>query len=319
VLLRTRATSLLVAGAMLLTGCSGGSDEPSGSSGSGETEAGATTGEPDPPEVPGMIVLVSDADFADTVDRLEGAIGDIGTVTATVDHADAAEGVGLDLDPTVLVIGSGADAATPILQQAQAAGLDLPQKYLVWEEDGVVYLGYNSVEWIAQQAGIGLRASSLDAVRFGSEAIASAATGADPVRDAQDPGDAVDETSVESDTGFDETVERLQAAFEDAGLRSPATVDHAAGARTVGAQLRSTTVTFAGDPETGTPLMQQQRTMALDLPLRFLVSEDADGTVSVTYPDMAGLAARHGVDDADAVAAVAEGQERLAAAATGNG
>jgi len=317
VLLRTRTASILAVGALVLTGCSGGSDEPSGSSGPGGTEAGS--GEPDPPEIPGMAVLVSDADLADTVDRLEGAIGDIGTVTATVDHADAASGAGLDLDPTVLVVGSGADAAAPILQQAQSAGLDLPQKYLVWEDDGVVYLGYNTVEWIARQAGIGPRSDALDALRYGSEAIASAATGAEPAREAPDPGEPVEETTVPSDAGFDETLERLQAAVQDADMSSPATVDEAALARRAGTQLRATTVTLAGDPETGTPLIAQQPTMGLDLPLRFLVAEGADGTVSVSYPDLAGLAARHGVDDADAVAALAEGQERLVAAATGTG
>ena len=88
--LSTRSVSLVAAAGLLLTGCSGGGgDDPAPGAGAGGSAS--ESGEPDPPVVPGMVVMVSDADLSDTVDRLEGAVSDIGTVTATVDHAAAAQ------------------------------------------------------------------------------------------------------------------------------------------------------------------------------------------------------------------------------------
>jgi len=315
--LSTRSVSLVAAAGLLLTGCSGGGgDEPA--PGAGAEGSASESGEPDPPVVPGMVVMVSDADLSAPVDRLGGAVSDIGTVTATVDHAAAAQDAGLELDPTVLVIGSGPQAVSPVVQAAQVAALDLPQRYLVWETDGVVYLGYNSVEWLAQQAGIDRRSDSLDSLRYGSEAVAAAATGAEPTQEVDlAEEDEVRETVVASDADVAETVRRLQAAAEEAGLSSPATVDLAAQADRIGTDVRATTVTFVGDPEAGTPLLAQAQTMGLDLPLRFLVTEAEDGTVEVTYPDVADLAARHGVDDQDAIAALTDVQQTLTAAATG--
>jgi len=82
--------------------------------------------------------------FAETVDRLTKAIESRGAkVAATVDHAKAAGSVDMKLRPTTVVIFGNPKLGTPLMQTNQTAGLDLPLRVLVWEdEDGKVNLGY---------------------------------------------------------------------------------------------------------------------------------------------------------------------------------
>jgi len=102
-----------------------------------------------------------------------------------------------------------------------------------------------------------------------------------------------------------ETVDRLAAAAEAAGLRVFARVDHAAGAAEAGMQLRPTELILVGNPRGGTPLMQDGQTAGIDLPLRALAWEDSDGQAWVTTNDTAWIAARHGLREASAAAAAA--------------
>lgn len=92
-----------------------------------------------------------------------------------------------------------------------------------------------------------------------------------------------------------ETVERLAADIAAKGMTLFARVDHAAGAAEVGVDLRPTEVLFFGNARGGTPLMQAEQTIGLDLPLKALVYEDADGKVWLAYNDPHWLAQRYGL------------------------
>jgi uncharacterized protein (DUF302 family) len=115
------------------------------------------------------------------------------------------------------------------------------------------------------------------------------------------------------------TIDRLEAALKAAGVTVFARVDHAAGAQSVGMPLRPTLLLVFGNPRAGTPLMQANQTIGLDLPLKVLAWEDAQGAVWATYNDPAWLAARHGLGDnaAAAVAALAAASAKLVGDATG--
>ena len=65
-----------------------------------------------------------------------------------------------------------------------------------------------------------------------------------------------------------QTIERLEAVLKERGLTVFATIDHAAGAKTVNQQLRPTTLIIFGSPAAGTPLIQAEQTMGLSLPLK---------------------------------------------------
>jgi uncharacterized protein (DUF302 family) len=100
---------------------------------------------------------------------------------------------------------------------------------------------------------------------------------------------------VASRYSVDETVQKLEAAFRDKGMQIFALVDHSGEAEKVGLKMRPTKVVIFGSPKGGTPLMVAAPSLAIDLPLKALVAEDAQGKVSVTYNDPAYLQQRHGV------------------------
>jgi uncharacterized protein (DUF302 family) len=105
--------------------------------------------------VAGLLARASTHDFSTTLARLTSAIASKGlTIFAIVDHADGAEIAGLELRPTTLVIFGNAKGGTPLMQAAQTAGIDLPLKILIWQDDkGVTQLGYNDPAWIAARHG----------------------------------------------------------------------------------------------------------------------------------------------------------------------
>jgi uncharacterized protein (DUF302 family) len=103
---------------------------------------------------------------------------------------------------------------------------------------------------------------------------------------------------VPSQYSVEETVRRLEAAFAAKGLQVFAVVDHSGEAEKVGLEMSPTKVVIFGSPKAGTPLMVAAPSLAIDLPLKALVAEDAEGKVSVTYNSPEYLKGRHGVPDA---------------------
>jgi uncharacterized protein (DUF302 family) len=115
-----------------------------------------------------------------------------------------------------------------------------------------------------------------------------------------------------------ETVERLVAFATTHRLTVFARIDHADGAAKAGLPLRPTELVIFGQAKGGTPLMAERQTAGIDLPLKALAWEDADGRVWLTCNDAAWIAQRHGLGSASrqAVQAVAAGIAAAMAAAT---
>jgi uncharacterized protein (DUF302 family) len=107
-------------------------------------------------EETGLITIESHRSVKDTIDRICGIVESRGLkVFARIDHAKNAEGVGLQLRPTELVIFGDPKVGTLVIQDKQSAGIDLPVKMLAWEDaSGKVWLTYNSAEWIAERHGL---------------------------------------------------------------------------------------------------------------------------------------------------------------------
>jgi uncharacterized protein (DUF302 family) len=105
----------------------------------------------------GLITVPSSHPAARTLDRLAAAVAAAGLqVFARIDHAAGAADSGLDLRPTQLLIFGQARGGTPLMQQAQTAGIDLPLKALAWTgADGQTWLSYNDPAWIAQRHQLG--------------------------------------------------------------------------------------------------------------------------------------------------------------------
>jgi uncharacterized protein (DUF302 family) len=98
-----------------------------------------------------------------------------------------------------------------------------------------------------------------------------------------------------------DTMNRLEAAVTAKGMTVFARIDHAAGASQAGLSLRPTEVLIFGNAKGGTPLMQAVQTVAIDLPLKALVWQDASGDTWLSWNDPAWLAARHRLAGADVV------------------
>ncbi|HUD63216.1 MAG TPA: DUF302 domain-containing protein [Candidatus Sulfotelmatobacter sp.] len=100
---------------------------------------------------------------------------------------------------------------------------------------------------------------------------------------------------VRSRHSVDETVQRLQAALIGKGMQVFAVIDHSGEAEKVGLKMRPTKLLIFGSPKGGTPLMVAAPSLAIDLPMKALVAEDAEGKIWVTYNSPEYFEERHGV------------------------
>ena len=95
--------------------------------------------------------------------------------------------------------------------------------------------------------------------------------------------------------GVAETVERLVMLLGQHGLRLFARIDFSADAIAAGLTLRPEQIVIFGNPKSGTPLLASSPTVGLDLPLKALIWEDADGATWLAYNDPRYIVTRHGV------------------------
>jgi len=100
-----------------------------------------------------------------------------------------------------------------------------------------------------------------------------------------------------SSHSFSETLDRLESTLRTRGIAEFARIDHSGEAAKVGLKMHPTQVVIFGSPKAGTPLMVAAPTLAIDLPLKALVWEDAGGKVWVSYNTAEYLKQRHGIPD----------------------
>lgn len=358
------------------------------------------------PAVDGLMTVQSTLSADETVSQLQSTIQDRGLILlSTVDHAANAQGVGEELRPTQLIIFGNPNLGTQLMQNQQTVGIDLPQKFLVWEDEaGQVNVSYNDPQYLQNRHALtspddvlatisnalgGLSTTvtaemettaggeSSAATETEGEASGMAETEPAPATTADSapqtlPASGADAAptpwwligggvvlvglawtlrrrgwskllilaaaplwvaalsqtsavaqesngliSVDSPHSVEETVNRLQTAMEDRGLTVMTTINHAANAENAGMELRPTQLIIFGNPNLGTQLMQSSQTVAIDLPQKFLVWEDAEGQVHMTYNDPQYLAQRHNITDRDdALTTISNALSGLAGAAS---
>ena len=98
---------------------------------------------------------------------------------------------------------------------------------------------------------------------------------------------------IPSNTSVNETVEKLMGILQAKGVTLFALVDHSGEAEKVGMKMRPTKLLIFGNPKAGTPVMIAAPSSAIDLPLKILIWEDAEGKVQITYNSPAYFQARH--------------------------
>jgi len=103
--------------------------------------------------------------------------------------------------------------------------------------------------------------------------------------------------TIPSRHSVDETVKRVDDALAAKGVKLFALIDHIGEAEKAGLHMRPTKLLIFGNPKAGTPWMVAAPSIAIDLPLKILIAEDADGKVWVSYNDPAYIQTRHHLPD----------------------
>ena len=99
--------------------------------------------------------------------------------------------------------------------------------------------------------------------------------------------------TIPSHHSVDQTVARLEEILQAKGVKLFTLIDHSGEAERAGIPMPPTRLLIFGNPKAGTPLMIASPSVAIDLPLKVLVSEDANGKVWISYNSPAYIQARH--------------------------
>ena len=113
------------------------------------------------------------------MERILAAIAELGmAVFARIDHSAAAAKVGMELRPTEVVLFGNPKTGTPLMQDAQTMGIDLPLRALVWQDEaGTTHLSYSDPSWLAARHGAAVgNKATLRAMRDFLAAVAQEAT-----------------------------------------------------------------------------------------------------------------------------------------------
>lgn len=127
---------------------------------------------------PGLTNVKSAHDVKNTADRLETVLKEKGmTVFLRINHTEGARKVGKQLRPTELVIFGNPKVGAPLMQCGQTIGIDLPQKALIWQDEGgQVWLTYNDPQFLEARHGIDGCKPVLNKVKNALQNFALAAT-----------------------------------------------------------------------------------------------------------------------------------------------
>ncbi|MCB1906561.1 MAG: DUF302 domain-containing protein [Rhodocyclaceae bacterium] len=112
------------------------------------------------------------------------------------------------------------------------------------------------------------------------------------------------------------TMDRFEKSAVGKGMKVFARIDHAAGANSIGRDMRPTELLIFGNPKGGTPFMACAQSVGIDLPLKALVWEDGAGKVWLGYNDPVWIAARHDAGDCPVTGNIAAALKAFAEAAT---
>ncbi len=275
----------------------------------------------DPPNAIGTVYFISKLNIEDSYAKLKTSLQQNKNISivAELDHSQNAASVGVELAPTRIIFFGNPNLGTPLMQENQLAGLDLPQRVLFYEEEGEVFALYNSTKYMASRYDV----DGVETLPQISEALTDLVGSAVNAQGEENENQNVDRhegiISVESTTGFEATYANLRSSIEDNdNLSIVAELNHRENAESVGMELRPTRLIMFGNPNLGTPLMQSNRSIGLDLPQKMLVWEAEDGTVNISFNNPEFLKERHHISgNSEEIAQIKTALEMLSNSAAG--
>ncbi len=297
--------------ATVISGCSSDDDDMTDAvAGSDSTAVDDAVAGSDSTAIDGFIVMDSARPVGEAMGALQLALDGNEAITALplIDHQANASAIGETLRPTAVQLFGNPALGTPLMKVNQLAGLDLPQKILAWEDaEGLSHLGYNSADYLQQRYAIEGDESAVAALESIGNALNTLTTNAsgNTANEASDDEAAAAMTTVSAGEGIvqitstrnmETTYSELVTAVQNSeALQLVAQLDHSANARNVDLELDPTRLLVFGNPNAGTPLMQAEQTIGIDLPQKMLVFQNTDGVVTIAYNNPVYLAARHGI------------------------
>ena len=216
----------------------------------------------------------------EVVDFIETDLENQGFKIALIlDHSANAASVGLELRPTQIILARPPHRLEKkLLKRSESLGLDLPMKFLVFEDDqGDIQLRYNPVGYLFDRHDLLTRDRTLSTTEFLTEQFGVLDNGI---------------LNVESLFDRDSTVQNLRDIISGVpNFGIPLVLDY-------GKKANCTLIVF-GNPLVGTPLMQATQEVALDLPQKFLVCENSNYKSTILYNDPLFIGKRHNVQGQD--------------------
>ncbi len=221
------------------------------------------------------------------------------SIIAEVDYTANARSIEEELNKTRIIFFGNPNLGTPLMQKNQLAGLDLPQKILFYKDENKnIIIIYNSVTYLKSRHNLG-GVTTLDKISGALEKLVSGVSKS-AILKAEDQivAEGAGIITKISDRPFDKTYADLKKAISvNTNIRIFAELDHQANAAKVGLVLKPTKIIIFGNPQLGTPLMQESQSIGLDLPMKMLVWENDKGEVFVSYNDSEYIYGRHSVEN----------------------
>lgn len=218
------------------------------------------------------------------------------SLVAHFEHHKMAQQKGLALETTHAIYFGNPQLGTPLLQKDQLIGLDLPQKIITLDSGDNSYLYRLSTTYLSDRYEVSF--NDLSTMTKTLDGLSQNIAGNEE-RKMKSP--SVDEHEgiivKRSDLSFEDAVNAVQEQIRSAQqLDILAELDHQKNAASVDMELRSTHVIMFGNPQVGIPLMQENRSIAVELPLKILIFEDENGQVKLAHKDMQFLLDRYQVN-----------------------
>lgn len=276
----------------------------------------------DNPNIPGTIYGLSTVSLDEAYNTLKTSLenNDQIGIVAEVNHAQNASSVSKELDPTKIIFFGNPNLGTPLMQENQVAGLDLPQKVLFYEKNDKVFALYSSKDYLESRHALS-GVESLSQISGALENLVGDAIKGDVESSISQSVTASEGImTVTSTQDFEATYQSLKSIISgNENLSILAELDHQANAQSQGLELRPTRILIFGNPNLGSPLMQASQTAGLDLPQKILVWEDADEVVHLSYNDPAFLKLRHEINGSDdEIQQITDALHNISNAAAGN-
>ncbi|GAA3508263.1 hypothetical protein GCM10022393_18870 [Aquimarina addita] len=255
--------------------------------------------------VEGLSYTKSSLSFQETDEAIKNALDAIApiSIVAEVNHSNNATSVDQELDSTKVILFGNPALGTSLMQENQLVGLDLPQKLFIFRDtkDTLtnILVGFNNTSYLKARHGLINNDTILNTIETALTNFASSVSDEELVM--IESGSItlgqgiITKTSAQS---FEDTYNGLVTAIDgNENLRLVTTLDHQANAATVDLELNPTRLVVFGNPNLGTPLMQNSRTTGIDLPQKILVWQDDNELVYISYNDPAYLQWRHDITD----------------------